>query len=251
MDATTPLDPDAQRKQDRARKRKAILAGGVVLGLGAAVTLAAWSDNVFSEGTFNTGSFDLVGSNSDAAVLAVGDYQDWPGPASTEANVADLSFEINALNMSPGETVAAPFSIAQKAATTIDGRVWMYQATATGTLTPFLSYAIKPVDNPALCKADDPATGTVELFPAAATAAWNAYDFDDGAVNNTNNAGQRGPSPATATQDLPVNKNFTQQQHLCIQVTLAQDEPGISAVDRTLPTRIVWQFRGESETPTS
>ncbi|MFN3340157.1 MAG: SipW-dependent-type signal peptide-containing protein, partial [Dietzia sp.] len=56
LNANDTITPDAQQKQDRARKRKALLAGGVVLGLGAAVTLAAWSDDVFANGIFNTGT---------------------------------------------------------------------------------------------------------------------------------------------------------------------------------------------------
>ena len=37
-----------------ARRRKSILAGGLVLGLGAAATLAAWSDNVWVDASFDT-----------------------------------------------------------------------------------------------------------------------------------------------------------------------------------------------------
>ena len=38
--------PAPSVKLDRNRKRKALLAGGVVLGLGATMTLAAWTDDV-------------------------------------------------------------------------------------------------------------------------------------------------------------------------------------------------------------
>ncbi|MDV8001645.1 SipW-dependent-type signal peptide-containing protein [Rhodococcus sp. IEGM 1408] len=43
------------------------MAGGVVLGLGAAVTLAAWSDGVFADGNFQTGEANLLGSQAAGA----------------------------------------------------------------------------------------------------------------------------------------------------------------------------------------
>ena len=46
----------------RSRKVRAILAGGLVLGLGAAVTLAAWNDSEFAKGTFTSGSLNIQGS---------------------------------------------------------------------------------------------------------------------------------------------------------------------------------------------
>lgn len=44
------------------RKRKALLAGGVVLGLGAAATIAAWSDDVWVSATFNASSIQIESS---------------------------------------------------------------------------------------------------------------------------------------------------------------------------------------------
>jgi len=44
------------------RKVRAVLAGGLVLGVGAAVTLAAWNDSEFATGTFTAGTFNLEGS---------------------------------------------------------------------------------------------------------------------------------------------------------------------------------------------
>ncbi|NLG54199.1 MAG: hypothetical protein GX542_00865, partial [Rhodococcus sp.] len=44
---------DATRERNR-RKRKAILASGIVLGVGAVITLAAWNDSVWGTGAFGT-----------------------------------------------------------------------------------------------------------------------------------------------------------------------------------------------------
>ncbi|SFH86076.1 hypothetical protein E3O11_09355 [Cryobacterium levicorallinum] len=50
-------------RQKRNRRIRAVLAGGLVLGLGAAVTLAAWNDSEFARGSFAASGFNLVGSS--------------------------------------------------------------------------------------------------------------------------------------------------------------------------------------------
>lgn len=63
---TTSPQPvsSAAQKQNRRKKTRAIMASGLVLGVGAAVTLAAWSDTVWGEGTFGTegSAFNIQGS---------------------------------------------------------------------------------------------------------------------------------------------------------------------------------------------
>ena len=44
------------------RKVLAVLAGGLVLGVGTAVTLAAWNDSEFATGDFAAGTFVFQGS---------------------------------------------------------------------------------------------------------------------------------------------------------------------------------------------
>lgn len=58
--------------KDTQRKVLAVLAGGVVLGVGVGVTLAAWNDSEFATGTFTAGSFNLEGSTTSATA----DYAD-------------------------------------------------------------------------------------------------------------------------------------------------------------------------------
>jgi predicted ribosomally synthesized peptide with SipW-like signal peptide len=50
-------EPGMTEQQGSTKKRKvrALLAGGLVLGVGAAITLAAWTDNVFGNSDFATG----------------------------------------------------------------------------------------------------------------------------------------------------------------------------------------------------
>jgi len=237
MSASHPQTPDVQQQEDRRRRRKALLAGGLVLGLGAAVTFAAWSDGVFANGTFQTGSFNLIGSEMVPAT-AEGEYADW-----AETPGAPLEFKMDALLMAPGQTVAAPFSIAQKSSTSVDGRFWLANATAAGPLAPFLSYQIGTVNAAAECTADDPATAANEQTTLGAV--WNQHTFGTGETPYTGQS-KRGVS-AGAEQDLDVKAGFANQQHLCILVTLAQDEAGITAANPSSgTTNIVWEFNGES-----
>ena len=43
---------DTAKRRSRSRMIRAILAGGLVLGVGTAVTLAAWNDSEFVTETF-------------------------------------------------------------------------------------------------------------------------------------------------------------------------------------------------------
>lgn len=90
----------------KSRKTRALLAGGVVLGIGASMTLAAWSDSEWAQGTFTTGSFTFQGSTT-SATEGFADHTSAEGAAA-------LNFTLNGEamgNLKPGETVTAPFWI--------------------------------------------------------------------------------------------------------------------------------------------
>lgn len=70
---------------------RALLAGGLVLGVGATMTLAAWNDSEFSTGTFSASSFALQSSTDSG-----GAWQEH----GTSATAATMSFD--ATGMSPG-----------------------------------------------------------------------------------------------------------------------------------------------------
>ncbi|QGH68628.1 SipW-dependent-type signal peptide-containing protein [Pseudactinotalea sp. HY158] len=86
------------KQSTRSRKFKAILAGGAVLGVGAAVTLAAWSDDQAATGTFTTGTFALQSST---------DGTNWANNG--QSAPATLAFDAGTL--APSDTVAAPFGL--------------------------------------------------------------------------------------------------------------------------------------------
>ncbi|MBK0418865.1 hypothetical protein JD276_07445 [Leucobacter sp. CSA1] len=85
----------------KRRKITAVLAGGLVLGVGAAVTLAAWNDSEFATGTFTAGSFTFQGSADGAT------FEDH----ASVGGAADLSFTQGFDNLTPGDTVYALYSL--------------------------------------------------------------------------------------------------------------------------------------------
>ncbi|MBB1030234.1 hypothetical protein G6027_04905 [Dietzia sp. SLG310A2-38A2] len=59
MSTTPQTSPTAAPKQNRRKKARAIMASGLVLGVGAAVTLAAWSDTAWGVSEFGTAGSDF------------------------------------------------------------------------------------------------------------------------------------------------------------------------------------------------
>jgi predicted ribosomally synthesized peptide with SipW-like signal peptide len=110
---------------------RALLAGGLVLGVGTAVTLAAWNDSEFVTGTFTAGSFDLEGSTADGTTF--GDHASSPGGA--------LSFTVPAGELSPTDSVSAPFAVRLAAGTTNGADVTLTTETPTGTVSD-LTYTL-------------------------------------------------------------------------------------------------------------
>lgn len=89
------------------RKLSAVLAGGLVLGIGAVTTLAAWTDQEQAQGTFTSGIFKLE-SRTDAGAFA-----DHTGTA------AQLAF--NAAEISPGSLHYAFLDVKTTTASTSSG----------------------------------------------------------------------------------------------------------------------------------
>lgn len=114
---------DTQRPRITSRRIRAILAGGLVLGLGAAVTLAAWNDSEFASGSFAAGTFDLEGSATNGTTFTE--------HASLGSPVA-LTFA--ATNVSPGTSYYAPFAVRLAANTSYDATVTMTNAASSGSL---------------------------------------------------------------------------------------------------------------------
>jgi predicted ribosomally synthesized peptide with SipW-like signal peptide len=110
---------------------RAILAGGLVLGVGAAVTMAAWNDSEYVTGTFAAGTFNMQGSTTDGTT-----FTDHP-----VGSPGTLTFTVSPQLLSPGDTVYAPFALRLAANTTNDANVVITGSTTTGVVTN-LSYEV-------------------------------------------------------------------------------------------------------------
>ena len=126
-----PID-DRESRLGRSRRFRAILAGGLVLGVGAAVTLAAWNDSEFAQGTFTAGAFNLEGSTDGAAFAE----------HAVVGTPATLGFTVDPANLSPGDSVTAPFAVRLDAGTTTAADLVISASPATGTITPNLTYRL-------------------------------------------------------------------------------------------------------------
>lgn len=132
------------------RKVRALLAGGLVLGVGAAITLAAWNDSEFATGTFTAGNFNLVGSTDGGAT--------WAEHATTGA-AATLPFSVPTGSLAPGDTVYARFAVQLDATTTDGATVAVTAPSSTGVVTQ-LTYTLVGTAG-TTCDADAVAGGTV------------------------------------------------------------------------------------------
>ncbi len=125
---TTTAETGQRRR--KAPKVRAILAGGLVLGVGAAITLAAWNDSEFAQGTFTAGAFNLEGS-TDGSTFG-------ENPVTAPAT---LGFTATPSNLSPGDVVTAPFAVRLDDASTNDATVTVTTEASTGALTG-LTYSL-------------------------------------------------------------------------------------------------------------
>jgi predicted ribosomally synthesized peptide with SipW-like signal peptide len=132
--ASTEASPESGQRPGKAPKVRAILAGGLVLGVGAAITLAAWNSSEFAQGTFTAGSFNLQGSTNGTSFAE--------NPVGSPAT---LGFTTNPTNLSPGDVVSAPFAVRLDAASSYDATVTISTEGSTGSLAG-LTYELTQSD---------------------------------------------------------------------------------------------------------
>lgn len=177
------VSPDRRRR--RSRMIRAILAGGLVLGVGAAVTLAAWNDSEYATGTFTAGAFGLEGSTNGTA---------FSEHASSGA-AATLAFTVSGANLalSPGDKVAAPFAVRLIAGSTNDGNVVIQTPTSTGTVSN-ITYEVVRVATAGDCSTTAADTTGTSLITAGtaitAVAGPNTFGLTKGATSAVAGASQ-------------------------------------------------------------
>ena len=136
------------------RKVLAVLAGGLVLGVGVAVTLAVWNDSEFATGTFTAGSFNLEGSTAGDVDANYSDHNVDDGDTA-----ATLAFDLPADvvdDMSPGDVVYAGFWVRLAAGTTTGADLVAAGTTADPAVysnSDHLGYAIYALAPGATCDA--------------------------------------------------------------------------------------------------
>lgn len=215
MNANAPLAADVQKKDDNRRKRKALLAGGVVLGIGAAVTLAAWSDDVFADGIFQTGTFELQGAIDGTT------FQDYDGPAGdADGGVGRLTFAQDPLNLTPNVEVFAPISLQLSADTSVDAETVVLEsvsiADTDNALNNNLSYAVYEDVAAAECTAGSPGGDSA----AGGTISDNEVAHNFGGLD---------------ADPLTVHE-------VCLGVTLNSNDEDVQGAD----AQVTWQFTANS-----
>ena len=120
---------------------RALLAGGLVLGVGAAVTAASWNDSEYATATLSTSTF-----NTESNVGGVGYLDNATSPGTT------VTLPVGAF--SPGTTGYLPVLIQTKA-TSIAGTVVLNGAVFTGTDAALLrdAFVYRVVRTTATCNA--------------------------------------------------------------------------------------------------
>ncbi|MDN5905286.1 MAG: SipW-dependent-type signal peptide-containing protein [Micrococcaceae bacterium] len=157
-----------ERTGGRRAKIRALLIGALVIGVGGATTLAAWTDGENATGTFGTSVFGIQGSTNGSAFAK-------------HPSDAPASLDFAATGMTPGDKAFASFDVRTTAGTTIDGTVAVTDATVAGdsAITGNLSYRAAAVPAGTKCSSTvytgaAQNIGTVFPLPAHAVSAAGA-----------------------------------------------------------------------------
>lgn len=117
-----------RRARTRRRRVQAVLAAGLVLGIGTAATLAAWTDTENATGGFGASVFGTESQSAGSPTYA----------SNTTAPGATLSFDATA--MSPGTSFYAWLNVRTTTTSTVGGTVALTSAAPTGGLASALQY---------------------------------------------------------------------------------------------------------------
>lgn len=199
-----------EAKRNRSRRIRAVLAGGLVLGIGASATLAAWNDSEYGSATFTAGRFDIVGAADGVTFTS----------HATTGTAAALTFAANPSLMIPGATTYALFSV-KTANPSVAGELqWNAVSPAATGLAVYLRYGVRTIAGTA-CNSTTYAAGT-SVVPDTSALATNG----------------------TATQAVAADGGST--VNYCIAVTLlAAADNTVQGASSTL----TWQVLGTAATP--
>jgi len=222
----------AKPRSEKANKVRAILAGGLVLGIGAAFTLAAWTDNewVFGQSDNGGGPGTKVYQMQQNTWTGTGGTAVWSDQP--DRNGGALTFSVNADNLVPGSTVYAPMQLQAVAGsealvaslTEAEQSLPIDGATNSSQLYSALRYEAKQGVPRSSCNA------------AGFSSVQNANIIPAGSTLNTISV------PGAATNiSLPKGDNVTAGSavDVCFALTLPTDAPSSLQGQKTVP---LWKF---------
>ncbi|MGH3691881.1 MAG: SipW-dependent-type signal peptide-containing protein [Microbacterium sp.] len=196
-----------ERRRLRSRRLRAVLAGGLVFGIGVTATLAAWNDSEYGTASFTAGKFDIVGAI---------DGTTFSSHATTGA-AATLNFQLAPTAMAPGNSTYALFSV-KTVNPSVAGTLQLTAGTPAGTgLATYLTYGVRTIAG-TTCNSTTYAAGTAVVADGSALTAGGS-----------------------ATQ--VVTANGAAQVNYCFAVTLPLTAPNAA---QGLTMTQTWQFLGTS-----
>lgn len=231
-DKTQDQSVDVRAVRSRSRRPKgrlrAVLAAAGVLGIGAAVTLAAWTDTEWIFG----------GTNNDGTPIGTTVFEveqnvyDTAGFANRETAPADggtagrLNFTVQAASLSPGAVVYAPMQLRAAAGSVAGTAVLNAGAAATGSdagLFGALVYQAKTGIPQASCNAAGISGGTA-LVPASSP------------LTTAGSASFAIPAGTAGAAGTPVD--------VCFQITMPASATNTALQGKTVTP--VWSFTATS-----
>lgn len=205
---------------DRRRRLLALGAGGLVLGVGATLVFAAWTDQERAQASFGAGTFGIQGSVNGGTTWA--DYTD------TSAALT-LTFAGGAnTKLTPDVPVYTPWSIKLSTTSTTAGTLSGLSTTVSGQSTAPAAFADDSLDYTVY----DVGAGTCD----AAGVAGGATVFATGATNTGTDVAGTVSSPRSMTALGDV-------KNLCVVVT-----PNDDLVQSSSAT-VTWTVVAESGNP--
>lgn len=127
----TSRDGREARRRLRLRRLRVVLAAGLVLGIGTATTLAAWTDTENATGSFGASVFGTESQSAGSPAFA----------SNTTSPGASLTF--NAAAMSPGVSFYAYLNVRTTPASTVGGNVALTNTVVTPTTAGTIGTALE------------------------------------------------------------------------------------------------------------
>ncbi len=191
------MNNTTETKRQRGRKVAAVLAGGLVLGVGTMATLASWNDSEFAKATFTAGTFNLEGSVNQTAF----------SEHATEGAAGTLLFSTAYNNLQPGDTVYSGYAVRLDKNTTYGATVNVSAGTFTGSTTG-LTYTLFTTATAGCTTMSTPVTNIV----SAGTALNSVGTPTSFTLNKSTNVGTTDAAPVYLCFKVSADSSLTQAQ---------------------------------------